>query len=216
LRRTAARRFLANVSEILAVHGALYGILHPVMFKQALAVMTDMLCGEMVLGDPEATKKILQEWASPFNVISLIVNRSTPLHRDGKGPDVGMDMLVTGGMYTDGIFETPSLGLTWMYNPGTVVAILGKVVPHGVKAVNGERFCMATYWRQGLFENHPIPIDTCNIVRFLQAKRTSECWQKDSGYQPATLMLAAPTDEGEWSDTSEGSVEGDISEEATE
>jgi len=140
----------------MAIAGALYAVLHPRMYKAGIEFIWSVMEGKFPVQCLNETAKALQFWSSPFNVVSLIVNRDTPVHRDSAGPACGLDLLLTGGSYNDGIFDTPSLGRRWMYNSGTGIAIMGKMLPHKVDKVNGERFCLAMYWREQLFKE-PLP-----------------------------------------------------------
>lgn len=94
---------------------------------------------------------LLEFWASPFHCMQVIVNRETLNHRDTRGWAFGYDLLATFGRYTNGILDLPSIGLTCAYNPGTITGLMGKVLIHGVKPVNGERFCFAQFVRPGVF-----------------------------------------------------------------
>ena len=87
---------------------------------------------------------LLQFWASPFHCMQLIVNRETLNHRDTRGWMFGYDLLTTFGDYNNGVLSLPTIGIECEYNPGTVTALMGKLIIHGVKPVNGERFCFAS------------------------------------------------------------------------
>jgi len=62
------------------------------------------------------------------------------------------DVLATFGEYTDGRMELPSLGVRLEYNPGTMVALAGRVVPHGVAESKGKRVCLAYFMRDRVQE----------------------------------------------------------------
>lgn len=89
--------------------------------------------------------------------MSVMVNRATPCHRDVNGRNNWMDLLVTLGEYSLGRLELPGLGIRLVYDPRTVVGILGKVISHGVGEVNGDRTCMAYYMRDGVHERLGLP-----------------------------------------------------------
>lgn len=90
---------------------------------------------------------ILPHWGHPWNAMSVMVNRTTPCHTDGLGIDNFMDLLVTVGEYSLGRLEVPGLGVRFVYDAGSAVAILARVLKHGVAEVNGERACLAYYMR---------------------------------------------------------------------
>jgi hypothetical protein len=56
--------------------------------------------------------------------------------------------------------ELRSLGVRLSYEPGTMVAICGKVVPHGVSDCIGERGCIAYYMRDAVCACLQIPAGT--------------------------------------------------------
>jgi hypothetical protein len=68
-----------------------------------------------------------------------------------RGWAFGYDLLATFGRYSNGVLDLPSIGLSCAYNPGTITGLMGKVLIHGVKLVNGERFCFAQFVQLGVF-----------------------------------------------------------------
>ncbi|KAH6897559.1 hypothetical protein BKA70DRAFT_1231501 [Coprinopsis sp. MPI-PUGE-AT-0042] len=76
----------------------------------------------------------------------MTADRGGGLWRERAGAPLGMELLVTGGVYTEAILETPSLGKRWMYEPGTVVAIMGRLVPYQVTNVQAT----AQRWRSNM------------------------------------------------------------------
>ena len=61
-----------------------------------------------------------------------MLNRETITHQDIKGYRESFDMLVTIGDYSEGWLHLPGLGFSLIYNPGTLVAISGNILAHGV------------------------------------------------------------------------------------
>lgn len=53
--------------------------------------------------------------------------------------------------------ELPGIGYRLEYNPGTIVAIAGKTVVHGVGQCNADRVCVAYYMRDKVHEQLGIP-----------------------------------------------------------
>jgi len=102
-------------------------------------------------------------WSTPFNGVSVISNRSTPLHRDCNSRKEWMDMLVALGMYNLGNLTVPGVGIEFVYNPGTVVGILGKVLQHGAEC-DGERACLAFYMRDKVQERLGLRVPTYHGV----------------------------------------------------
>ena len=100
---------------------------------------------------PLLLKEVLSLWSVPFSGVSIISNRSTPLHRDCNSRKEWMDLLVALGKYQRGIMTLPGLGVELLYSPGTVVGIAGRVLQHGVEC-DGERACLAYYMRDKVHE----------------------------------------------------------------
>ena len=71
-----------------------------------------------------------------------------------------MDMLLTYGPYHGARMELRSLGVRLSYEPGTIVAICGKVVPHAVSDCTGERAGIAYYMRDNVHTCLNIPAGT--------------------------------------------------------
>ncbi|KIN94699.1 hypothetical protein M404DRAFT_167622, partial [Pisolithus tinctorius Marx 270] len=99
----------------------------------------------------------LQHWPSVFTNVSVISNRTTPFHRDPHSRSDWYDMLVTVGDYEDCVLDIPTLGLQFLYNPGTVVAFSGRLLRHGVSSVGGNRCCFAYYMRDNIHNWIGIP-----------------------------------------------------------
>ena len=92
-------------------------------------------------------------WASAFSAIGVIVNRITPAHRDAGGWKACYDLLVAAGTYKMAYLDLPDLGARIEYNPGTAVAITGKILRHAVVDwKGGERICYAHYMRNNVHQ----------------------------------------------------------------
>lgn len=94
----------------------------------------------------------LLQWPSVFNAVTVLSNRSTPLHRDNKSRAPWYDLLATIGQYSGAFMDLPSIGLRLAYGPGTVIGMGGKVIRHGVSDCDGDRVCLAYYMRDKVHE----------------------------------------------------------------
>lgn len=123
----------------------------------------------------------IREWSSVFSGIAVICNRVTPAHYDTKGYDESYDVLLTGGQYTDCWIKVEELDAEFLYNPGTLVGLCGKVFKHGVEDwAGGDRICYAHFIRDDVqakqgcqiapwvnmsdFKKHMSPYFASNIV----------------------------------------------------
>jgi len=85
--------------------------------------------------------------------LAIIVNRTTPWHRDQGGAPTHYDLLLSAGTHTDCVLDIPISGLTLSYLPGTVVPIVGKVIGHGVRVWDGgERICQARFIKDAVHD----------------------------------------------------------------
>ncbi|EFI28489.1 hypothetical protein CC1G_14021 [Coprinopsis cinerea okayama7 len=113
--------FLKMISESLAILGGILSIIHPAMFECGLDVLANLNAGQIKdVQDVDILRKVLESWSSPFTAFSLIINRETPVHKDGLSPPFSYDLLYTGGFYEDARLEVRGIGLRVRYVPGTV------------------------------------------------------------------------------------------------
>lgn len=159
LRKKVGHVFLRESNESLSLLGSALWLLHPRLARRWSEIM--LAINRQTLGT-DAVKKLHTSgtsrlWPSPFTAMSIIGNKSSSLHRDQKGVAPFFDLLTTIGNYTDGMIHTPALGLVFKYNPGTLMALCGKVLAHEVPRVNGERVCLVQY-----FHRRPLELHTTN------------------------------------------------------
>jgi hypothetical protein len=95
-------------------------------------------------------REILGSWASGFTGFSVISQRETPSHRDGRSPSTMYDVLATFGKMIDpGIqVELLGIGIQFHYNPGSMLLILSKAIRHGVSVSEEDRCCLAFFVRE--------------------------------------------------------------------
>jgi len=97
-------------------------------------------------------------WPSIFTGIEVISNRVTPDHRDAKAAAPVYDFLVSAATHQEAWLELPDVEAKLSYKPGTVVAISGKVLRHGVKDWDGgERICFAHFIRDAVHNRLKLP-----------------------------------------------------------
>jgi len=150
LRKAPAREWVAAMEETNLFLGAVAGVIN------AEAFMTGVNCVQAIENDARIAKRemlddLLTVWSSPFIAASLINNRNTPLHRDNGATYASMDMLASVGHFQSCKFMVPSLGYEFLFRSGTVIGLLGRVVPHEAEAI-GERLCYAQYLRENILD----------------------------------------------------------------
>lgn len=121
------------------------------------------------LGEKAQSKELpkmsetLQYWATVFNSLTVICNRETPNHRDQSSISECFDILTSVGNYSNARMSMPSLQLEFRYDPGCMIAFSGRIVSHGVHAVEGDRIAWAWYMRDAVHDYAGIP--SCGWAR---------------------------------------------------
>lgn len=150
---SAGHQWLESSEEFSALCAGLLGVIHPQLSRAGWEAISKLRSDSSVVKDPEHLPAALQHWTSPFSGMNIISNRETILHRDVNSRNPWYDILATFGNYSQGRLELPGQGYRLEYNPGTLVALAGKVVRHGVPRVNGDRVCIAYYMRNKVHES---------------------------------------------------------------
>ena len=145
-------RYLREDRDSLCILGAVLSLIHPIAAKRGLAIMDGIAKGTIKNEATNSLDEARSVWSSPFTAISIISNRDTELHRDGKGFAPFYDLVTTVGYYTGGRFEVPGIGLRFKYDPGTIMGLCGKVLGHSVAEVDGDRFCVVQYFHRKVLE----------------------------------------------------------------
>ncbi|KAI6108435.1 hypothetical protein EDD16DRAFT_1523021 [Pisolithus croceorrhizus] len=123
------------VDEMSEFHVLLSGtlvVIHPPMYASGREVLIRLGADAQQWGDTEMSS-ILPIWNLVYNSISIMANRATPYHRDVNGQQQWLDMLIM-----------------FRYNPGTIIAMPGSVLEHGVGYADGNCTCLAYYMRQNV------------------------------------------------------------------
>lgn len=144
-------QYLQNDQESLSLLGAVLALIHPQLAAIGLSVLRGFH-QNLIRTNTKDLGPVRLLYPSPCTAFSIISNRETVLHRDGKGYSPYYDIITTLGHYTDGRLEVPGIGLRFQYNPGTIVGMCGKVLAHGVGEVNGERFCLVQYFHRRVLD----------------------------------------------------------------
>jgi hypothetical protein len=99
--------------------------------------------------------------------MSVICDRKTLVHRDQGGWPACYDLLVAGGAYDEAWLEVPDIGAKFRYQPGTAVALCGKVLRHFVNhSIGGQRLCYAHYMRNNVHNRLSIPQTSWVSLKF--------------------------------------------------
>ena len=118
---------------------------------------------------------VVQAWPSVFSGICVISNRRTLFHRDQGGWPACFDLLAAMGTYQTSELLCPDIGARFVYNPGTVIPICGKLLRHGVfEWEGGERLCYAHYMRNNVHDRLGLRqttwVDRTNYTRHMSPR----------------------------------------------
>ena len=144
--------WLKDMVTSSALMGALLWIIHPELYAAGIQALTTLASHPELVKEGDELAAILQVWSSPYSSYSIISNRESIGHQDNNSRPAWYDMLVSVGTYNEGVLTLPGLGLTFQYNPGTVVGLCGKLLKHAVPEVVGNRVCLAYYMRDKVHE----------------------------------------------------------------
>lgn len=148
--------WLKKSDHLSLLVGGILAVIQPDLYDIGQAALRMIGREPRLVYKGEHFPDILPHWKSPFNVMSIISNRQTPLHRDNGGRYSWMDILVTLGEYSGGIFKLPGTGMSFNYDPGTVIGLAGRVLQHGATSP-GNRVCLAYYMRQNVIDYLELP-----------------------------------------------------------
>jgi hypothetical protein len=105
----------------------------------------------------------LAEWdVLVYEGREILYNRMSGLHTDSQDPHLGWAILAAFGFHKGGHVYLPNLGLRVRLEPGDVVALRGRVVPHQIEEWVGQRisiphFTHSSMWKA--FEKYSVFIE---------------------------------------------------------
>ena len=149
--------------EHAAILSGMVAIMHPNMYITGREALVRLGTWAASHGRADITD-ILALWPSVYNVASIMANRATPLHMDQFGRLQWLDLLVTFGNYTDLQFLIPSLHCQFTYEPGTLIALSGQLLLHGVGSTNGDQGIISYYMRDNVHKFVNVP--RCNYMEY--------------------------------------------------
>ncbi|PPR03995.1 hypothetical protein CVT26_001039 [Gymnopilus dilepis] len=132
-----------------AIVGGILSIINPQQFEGGMATLQAIARNPEIILNHERLAVISKIWSAPFHGISIISNRITPRHQDCNGVRRWMDLLVALGEYQKGSISLVGLGMNFSYQPGTVMAVPGRILTHAAEC-QGDRACIAYYMRDNI------------------------------------------------------------------
>jgi hypothetical protein len=119
-------------------------------------------------------------WPSSFSGFQVIVNRTTPQHRDSKSDAADYDLLVSAGRHHSAWLSLNDINTRLSYQPGTVVLLCGRVLLHGVDDWEGkDRVCIAHYVRKAIHRRLRLPthnwVEMENYLPYISSQYKTRC-----------------------------------------
>src|SRR5271170_5918809 len=80
LRDPAGAAFLGAASESTTILAGILSIIQPDLYNVGMAGFSRLWADPSLVPTPVVLREVLTLWSTPFNGVSVISNRSTPLH----------------------------------------------------------------------------------------------------------------------------------------
>jgi hypothetical protein len=159
---TKAQSWVRQMGESAALLSAVLAITQPDLYR------LNQECLIRLSKTPELEARI-REWGFAFNVVSVVLNRASPNHRDSNsGGSELFDVLCSIGGCSCTMLELPGLGVRCQYDSGSVAVFSGNLHLHSVSASEKERLCIACYVRQPVHAHvnlgTPGPVKFANLL----------------------------------------------------
>ncbi|KAI6040998.1 hypothetical protein EDC04DRAFT_2602040 [Pisolithus marmoratus] len=140
----SAWQWVNQMSEVHALLSGMLAIIHPQMYSagQEALIQLDMKAKQWKDAD---ISSILPSWNAIYSNIN--------------GWEQCLDMLLTVGDYLPLDFIIPTFKLWFHYNPGTIIAMSGSALEHGVGYTTGNCTCLAYYMQHNVHES--VGIELC-------------------------------------------------------
>lgn len=190
----AVIKWLESNKDVMSLIGGIMSIIQPDLYelgRKAFAKLAED--PDLVTTPADSLFRALKVWAAPFNAMTVVSNRTTPLHRDTGSRAAWSDLLLALGQYEDGRLLLPPLGIVYRYNPGTIVCFSGTAFEHGATCV-GNRACVVFYMKDNVMNRLGLPIATwANVDGYAilpEPGNADESWMFYEPYEPHLAPLA--------------------------
>ena len=149
MRSHGAADFLATTYEFHLICNGITSIVSPSLYSAGLSTITHVR-HDSVLSNHHP---VVNCWASVWSGCALIVNHTTPIHRDWGATASSYDLLVSAGTHSHCYLDLPDIGARLRYLPGTGIFISEKVLRHQVDEwLGGERICGAYFMKDAVHD----------------------------------------------------------------
>ena len=149
LQSAAGMQFIHDIQDAERIVDCILNLICPELHSIGTQAINKLKEGAWLENRHESIK----QWTSMYSGIEVIVNRVTPVHRDPAAAPTMYDFLISAGTHEEVWLDLPDVKARLSYNPGTAVALSGRVLRHGVaKWISGERICIAHFIRENVHE----------------------------------------------------------------
>ena len=132
---------MTAIAHVELLCNSVTALVTPELYDYGLAAIKKIKSGDQMA----KIYRNVKFWPSVYTAMQVIVNRTTPPHRDNGGCPTHYDLLVSSGMHQGTKFEVEELGVSLSYSPGTMVSLCGKGFFHQVHQWKGDRVCIAHF-----------------------------------------------------------------------
>jgi len=141
--------FLEMTANFNIICNAITALVAPEQYDAGMAATQLIKSGQHLY----ETHQSIYHWNSVWSGCSVIVNRSTPIHRDAGAAPTDYDFLSSSGTHKRCVLDVYELGARLWYPPGTGVVQLGRIFRHGVRKWDGgERICCALFVKDAVHD----------------------------------------------------------------
>jgi hypothetical protein len=145
--------WLESSADSIALMNVVLMLIHPAQYLCMTLARRWVLSQSELLG---RESRIL-DWNSVFSGISAIINRMSKPHKDSNGHPFAYDVLTCiGSANSQAMFRIDTLGATFDYSRGTIVALTTRRLLHSVpRWAYGDRVCISAWFREFMLKVVP-------------------------------------------------------------
>ena len=145
-----AANFMADIAVAENLCNVALALIHPDLYRASLESISKIKNDKNLVAHYHQN---VQLWPSAFSAIQVIVNRQTPCHRDQGAFPTSYDLLLSLGTHSDARMTLREIGASFLYTPGSVMVLSGKVLLHECMSWSGgERICVSHFIKDSVHE----------------------------------------------------------------
>lgn len=138
--------------ESFTLVGTFLSITHSNLYQAGHRAFLEVEKHPGTVKEGDAMLDILKFLTTLFSAYSIISNHMMPFHHYNYSQPQPYDIMAIVGCYPGACLVFGNLDLEMQYDSGTMIALLGKLLRHGVTPSDGNRVCIAFYMRDNVHE----------------------------------------------------------------